>query len=444
MNSRTRLAAMIVGFFSSPKRSPTQVFVVGVALIVATALTATLCAKPRSSLRVPKQVCSCLVEPGCDGETACRPLIDQATAQDAEIKITASRSGESNVNYPEREIDWLTGRSLDQKLKLGLTAIASDVPLRERLVGFSRRHRIAVFLDRRVDPSLSVTLALRHVTAEQLLWAIADQCELGVCRLDDFFYLGPKQTAACLPEAWRELSSSSKAIGSSGNQHWRNEAPLASATPAYFPALLRELTKSAKISIANPAAVQHDYWNSFSLPTMSLEKRLAILLIGFNAWPELDPKEPQFSIVSFPDQELTTTAARGIADARALAKELRSQFPKTKIKATKSGISAEGPWQDISALTSLLVKRQDAAGEPPAEQTFAELEVKEATRERVLQSLAQGTGRQLIIAPNCRELVEQVVEFHLFNVGLSELVAAALAGSDLQFEITDDSIRISR
>ncbi len=69
------------------------------------------------------------------------------------------------------------------------------VPLREAL---GRLHGVfdeSVFLDRRIDPGMRVSLDIEASSAEEVVAAIAAQHHLGVGRLGPLVYLGPPGTA---------------------------------------------------------------------------------------------------------------------------------------------------------------------------------------------------------------------------------------------------------
>ncbi|MGB1928744.1 MAG: hypothetical protein ACPHO8_05520 [Mariniblastus sp.] len=93
------------------------------------------------------------------------------------------------------EITWLSEEALSEHNSLPISVMWRDAELKDRLMRFSTNQRVAIFLDRRIDPSTIINLTLNNVTTEQFLLEIAKQLEIGFCQIEDVYYLGPKETA---------------------------------------------------------------------------------------------------------------------------------------------------------------------------------------------------------------------------------------------------------
>ena len=63
------------------------------------------------------------------------------------------------------------------------------------MASLSRAQRVAVLIDRRVDPNQKLDLQLSGVPMDAALQQIADRCGLGVSRLGAVVYLGPPPAA---------------------------------------------------------------------------------------------------------------------------------------------------------------------------------------------------------------------------------------------------------
>ena len=89
---------------------------------------------------------------------------------------------------------WATGRALQEQLAAPVSLIWEGNPLRPAIMNLSRTGHVAILIDRRVDPGQSCT-PLKQVPLESAVKAIADDRELGVCRLPWGLYLGPPAAA---------------------------------------------------------------------------------------------------------------------------------------------------------------------------------------------------------------------------------------------------------
>ena len=70
-----------------------------------------------------------------------------------------------------------------------------SVPLREAIGRLQPLFDEPVFVDRRVDPSVRVSLDIAATSAEQVVAALAAEQQLGVGRLGKLIYLGPRSAA---------------------------------------------------------------------------------------------------------------------------------------------------------------------------------------------------------------------------------------------------------
>ena len=84
--------------------------------------------------------------------------------------------------------DWLMGRDLEKAKMMAVSSGVVDSPLREHIRRLSSSQRVAVFVDRRVDPTLEASYTAKDLTWDQLAFRVADVYEVGICRLDDLYY----------------------------------------------------------------------------------------------------------------------------------------------------------------------------------------------------------------------------------------------------------------
>jgi hypothetical protein len=109
-------------------------------------------------------------------------------------------------------IPWATGRQLSQTLAQPIDVFWSNNPLRDAMTSLSRAQRVAILIDRRVDPGQRLTLNLQNVPLETILQTVAERCGLGLARLGPVVYLAPppaaerlRPLAAAMDRAARQL-----------------------------------------------------------------------------------------------------------------------------------------------------------------------------------------------------------------------------------------------
>ena len=124
----------------------------------------------------------------CNGAGRCRCVGDRR-------RLAAERSA-----TPQGAVAWLTGPALQERLdaKLDLIWSGSANPLQAALAKLSRAERVAVLLDRRVDPHQNVAIKLVSVSLAAALDEIARKRGLGVTMLGPVIYFGPPEAATRL------------------------------------------------------------------------------------------------------------------------------------------------------------------------------------------------------------------------------------------------------
>src|SRR5947209_5276772 len=93
---------------------------------------------------------------------------------------------------------WLTGSKLQQQLTLPASVSWSGSPFRQALYALGESQKVAVLLDRRVDPDQRLDLTIDNDPLEIVFKKIALRTKLGYSQLGPVAYFGPPATAAKL------------------------------------------------------------------------------------------------------------------------------------------------------------------------------------------------------------------------------------------------------
>jgi hypothetical protein len=172
------------------------------------------------------------------------------------------------------------------------------VPLRDALARLHALFDDAVFVDRRVDPSMRISLDIEATSAEEVVVAIAAGQDLGVARLGRLVYLGPSSAA----DELRSISAARYQEVARLPAELR--ASLTQKQPTTWPrlgeprALIASIIEHRGWRIANADAIPHDLWSAGELPGLSLADQLTVLLIGFDLTFELRPQDRTIQVVA--------------------------------------------------------------------------------------------------------------------------------------------------
>jgi hypothetical protein len=341
-------------------------------------------------------------------------------------------------------VDWLTGKEIERFNKKAISAWWSNAEIKDRLIRFSETQRLAIFFDRRIDPSTMIDMTVQDVTKEQFLWSVAQKFDLGVCRIEDLYYFGPKDSAANLNAACDQLRKTTikrrfKAV------NWSHRNALKTEAIVQPSEILKQLATENQFRIVNPEAIPHDLWTGIDLPKTTLQVRVAMLLVGFGKTYKRNEDGSQIEIIDFPKFNEAEKTIRDVDGAARLAKRFRQDFPAVQIKVKSNRISVKGSPQDVATIEAMTVRAQV----PKKPKTDAEKNItleRQATRGSFLATIANLKGKQLVFDKTNRELVKTLQEritIRVVNTRIGDVLQMTISETNLHFEIVEDELRIS-
>lgn len=385
------------------------------------------------------------MQPGPRTKSLCwRSVLSQLTVMSiiaTVIALLAPVGGTAVCQEPSDGVDWLTGKDLDQENQLAFSASWTDAPLRSRLTAFANQRKIGIFIDRRVDPGLQINISMSQVTSEQFLWEIADRCGIGVCRIEDFYYLGPLETAATLPHVWKTLKGETSKLRRASPVQWTDSQPMKFNSIVSPRNLIQDLAQEYDFHPTNLDEISHDVWFGFELPAMSLDSRIAILTVGFDKWYRRSSNGKTITIVDFPTVPTAQTEFRNLTNAKQISRDLKERFPDLKISSTRTSIKATGPPLSLAQLNRAVVQlRAPIVSEktPPLTLTT------KASRKAILMRIAQLTLRDFQSTEASSAALGEQVAINVKEVSVERLIQEVLKDSDLKFDLDDRQLRISR
>ena len=340
-------------------------------------------------------------------------------------------------------VEWHTGKQLDRFNELALSAWWTEAEFGDRLRSFSQTQKIAIFLDRRIDPSIVTNLSMSDVTKEQFLWTAATQFNVGVCRIEDFYYFGPPDSVATFPEVCKRLQATSTRQRRNTKVNWTDRQPLTTADTVEPKKLLLKLAKENQFAIKNIDSIPHDIWAGFELPGTTLQVRVAILLVGFGMTFERNADGSEIEIINLPTVQETELTFKRVENSSQLARALRAKFPNVKISVKGKNIAATGPPSEVAAIQRAAVMQQIPRRVPNAEKTITI--TNRASRGTVLATIAQRLNANLSFDKNNPEvatLLRTQIEINAVHVSLEEIIVRTLDGTNLEYEIANGELRI--
>lgn len=328
-------------------------------------------------------------------------------------------------------------------------AFWSAAPLRQVIATISRSQRIAVLLDRRVDPDQTIDLAQSNVTAEQLLRHIAQDRGLGMTLLGPVVYLGPAEAALRLRTIALMRQEEARDLPGNSAMIFQRAEPLVwddFATPRQ---ILSRLATSAGIEISGLEQIPHDLWAGASLPPLTLVERLTLIAIQFDLTFRIGADGRSVVLVPVPPDVAIERRYPGGADPQRLAAQWSELLPGREIRVVGHEILVRGLVEDherIGAVPKRVERHSPQRGSPGRSLTRFTVSHAQGPLDQLLDELARKLQLEVEIDREALRAAgispTQVVSFHVENATLEELFEAVLAPAGCTFRRKGNRIEV--
>ena len=265
----------------------------------------------------------------------------------------------------ESQIEWNSGKRLRDELALPGNCLWRDTPLRTALRSFSRAHRVALIIDRRVDPGQLVNLDLTNATGGEILARVAEERDLGFCFFGSVAYFGPRSTTDRIRTVrelrWEELrglgSDTAKKFLVSQRSAWDDLA-----TPRD---LLLELSEENRFEISGLEQIPHDLWAAADLPALSVADRLTLILAQFDSTFNAADNGSSVTLVPMPKDPVVVRNYPGGRQPDQLAAKWSRLVPDCRFKIVDGRVYVQGRLEDHERIGAPLQPPERKTIDPP-------------------------------------------------------------------------------
>ncbi len=378
----------------------------------------------------------------------------------------ATRSAPVKASGFQAKIEWLTGPALEKKLGLVEGISWEDNPLRLGLINLSRAQRVAVLIDRRVDPgrrvTVSVSAPLRAVLEEIVQTHNQQHCgadafprpavAIGVTRIGPVFYVGPADTASKLRTVVEVRKEETRKLPPAARQAalrvhaWKWDD---ATSPKE---LLDKLAAETKIEIGGAEQAPHDLWAAGDLPALSFTERLSLVAACYDLtfrWDEsgehVNGEHVNLVKIRPEDLLLTRTYPAG-SNPKQFADQVRKVLPEAKVELAGNTVSVTGTAEDHQALADARDRGRDPPTTSGKVKELYSLNAPNAPLRSVLNSLKE--QKKLVFKVDEQALAElglsldTRVSVNVKQVELDVLLMQALSQAKLTFRHVDGTIEI--
>jgi hypothetical protein len=261
-------------------------------------------------------------------------------------------------------LQWLTPDGVRRQLEQPVSISWSGVPLRQALSSLSRSVRVAILLDRRVDPDQEIELSLSDASLDAALKSIALRMDLGASRVGPVIYLGPPKTAARLRTLVelrkQEIEALSPAVRGGLLALKRCRWEMLSTPRELLTAAAREY----RVRIEPLEELPHDLWPAADLPPIGLAERVSLIAAQFDLTFELAGSGATLRLVPMPEAAVLEKTYSYFSPAVAINR-LRPLLKNSDLQPGDKKFTVRGPAEDHELVESIL------AGKPAKQTTVS-------------------------------------------------------------------------
>lgn len=349
----------------------------------------------------------------------------------------------SGVRAADKSESLLAGKEFSHELEQTVAVSLSDSPLRAALGRLSRNFKMAIVLDRRIDPEQRVKFEINKVCADEAFKRLASQLKIGVCYVGSVVYFGPTATTNKLAtlaavkrnEALRLPDAAKRKMLATQAWQWDELA-----TPRD---LVQQLLERGGLT-ADEAALRkipHDLWPAVRLPTLSVADRLTIVLAGFDLTYEVEPATPRVKFVPVPDQVMYEHSYSVKGDARGVAANVSRRIPAVKVTPRAGTIHVSGLFEDHEMVEKLL------RGEPAHRVVAKEGEDRFTLtiENKQFEGLARALGQKLMLEvefdPQLNAELQKLVSLEVQDGTLDQLLQALTKPAGVSYKLQNKTVR---
>ncbi len=253
------------------------------------------------------------------------------------------------------DASWLTGESLHAALAQKTLVVWSNISLRQALAELSVAKRVAIVLDRRIDPGQRIEYSIDNVPLEEGLQGLAARLQIGVTLYGPIVYFGPASTTDYLRTIAALRTEEAKQLPIQARMPWLREKAWKWDDLAKPRELLQAAAKDAGVQIEGLEKVPADLWYRADLPPLTLPLRLTLVLAQFDLTYEPAADGASIRLVAVPEKPTIEQRYAANTLTPALSQGERE----------KSGSNApltQGEKEKIAGLQELAAKVQQTLG----------------------------------------------------------------------------------
>ncbi len=351
--------------------------------------------------------------------------------------------------------DFLTGPKFHLELDQATSGSWTNVELRSLLNKLAIERRVAILLDRRIDPTVQLPVDIVNRSLKDGLRDIARKVSADISVPDNVVYIGPPAAVHRLRTLieLRSAELQSKTNPVRDSRRTELTRPLTVSwddleTPAD---ILQKIADRHHLSIKRPELVPYDLWAGNTLPSVTAAEALSLVLIQFDltfAW--VDGGQ---GIELAPIPEHVVLERRPRAKGRSAADTLKliaERYPDLDAKLEGADVLVRGKLEEHESVSALLnpssTKKPAGPVPAPLRQRNFTLTFKRAPVRDVMKKLEESNVVFIYDAATLKAVginLDQSVDLELNKASADEFFQALFSPLKLAFEIDNLTVKLT-
>jgi hypothetical protein len=230
-------------------------------------------------------------------------------AADSKTKPTTTATSEAAKSF-------LIGKPFQDALSQNVGRAWSGVTLRDVVRDLSQENKVAILLDRRIDPTREIGLSLPPTPLRDVIAELAQSVGAETAIVGNVVYIGPEDSAGKLrtlidlrAKELTKLAAGAKVTSKDAKDisAWRGR-PTSLTQPKTFVwedfdrprDLLKQVAGKFRFEIDDLSNLPHDLWAGSAMPQVTAVEALSLLLIQFDATFEFHSDKAGVRVVPIP------------------------------------------------------------------------------------------------------------------------------------------------
>ena len=327
-------------------------------------------------------------------------------------------------------------------------------PLAEGIRQMSASRRVAILIDRNLDPGHPVTVSLRQVSFLSAIQQIAEKSEAGVSIVGNVLYVGPEATTSRLRTVI-ELLANGLADDSRTATNRRGLDLVRRRQLAWNDLdspheILNGIAERYGLKLQGTEAIPHDLWTGVTIPDANAVEQLMLVLAQFDSAFEFNDDLSAIRVAPMPESPtLERVWSLRTATLRQRAADAAQRWPDISADLKGTRLAAKGTFEQLEQIDRLLNPQRYAAETPPR-QSGGELRFTARLRGSLL-ALIKGIDERSDLTFEFDEdelrsagvRLDRQIDTELKNASVEELCETLLAGTGVSYEISDRTVHLT-